>query len=215
MNELDVQAAYWDSAASTKTFRHPVPLGRLKELLPETALILDYGCGYGRAASELAVSGYPRVIGVDVSREMIARGKSLHTDLDLRHFDGGLLPFDAGSFDCCLLMAVLTGIPTDSGQRHVLQDIHRVLKQGGILIVSDFPLQQDQRNRERYREGEAEFGTYGVFRLPDGVVMRHHDMQWIHGLLSPFGIIEEKGFRVVTMNGHDAEAFQILARRAG
>jgi SAM-dependent methyltransferase len=212
MKGLDVQTEYWDSVAPAKTFRHPVPIVRLREILPAGARILDYGCGYGRAVAELGAGGFTQVTGVDISPGMIARGKALDGDLDLRLFDGGPLPFEGSSFDCCLLMAVLTCIPTDKGQRHVVENLRRVLKPGGILVVSDFPLQEDQRNRERYREWETEFGTYGVFRLPDGGVMRHHDIAWIRGLLGGFEIMEEEGFRVVTMDGHDADAFRILAR---
>jgi SAM-dependent methyltransferase len=213
MNPLDVQADYWDLVAPEKTFRHPVPMERMKELLQDTARILDYGCGYGRVVSELAAAGFCRVTGVDVSRGMITRGKALDTSLDLRQFDGGALPFARDTFDCCLLMAVLTSIPTDDGQRRVIEDLHRVMKPGGIILVSDFPLQNDRRNRERYGTWADEFGLYGVFRLPDGGVMRHHDMGWVRELISGFTIMDEQGFRIVTMNGHDADAFRILAKK--
>jgi SAM-dependent methyltransferase len=215
MNGLDAQADYWDSVAGTKAFRHPLPLETLKGLLPATARILDYGCGYGRTVAGLVSGGFTRVTGVDVSPGMIARGRVLDSSLDLRLFDGGELPFGPGSFDCCLLMAVLTCIPTDGGQQRAVEDLRRVLAPGGILVVSDFPLQQDPRNRERYNRFAAEYGVYGVFRLPDGGVMRHHDMAWIEDLLAGFELVEHSAFSVVTMNGHKANAFRIIARKAG
>lgn len=86
MNDLDIQTEYWDGAAASKTFTHPIPLTVFRDLLPPAAKILDYGCGYGRTCSELTDAGYQSVIGIDISEEMIKRGRKLN--LGLRVFDG-------------------------------------------------------------------------------------------------------------------------------
>jgi hypothetical protein len=75
------------------------------------------------------------------------------------------------------------------------------------------PLQTDARNQKRHREVEKEFGTFGVFRTEEAVV-RHHDMKWIHQLLSAFDILSEKTVSVITMNNHEADAFQIVGRKS-
>ena len=49
------------------------------------AKILDYGCGYGRLAAELREAGFRNVTGIDPASAMIARGRELFADLDLRH----------------------------------------------------------------------------------------------------------------------------------
>ncbi len=85
-----------------------------------------------------------------------------------------------------------------------------MLRPGGILFVGDYPLQPDARNRERYRKFEEEPGTFGMFRT-EGVVVRHHDMDRIYRLLLPFHILREERIRVRTMNGHEADVFQIAA----
>lgn len=184
-----------------------------RALVPIGAKVLDYGCGYGRACAELATSGYRDVVGVDISAGMIARGRALDPNLDLRRCDGCSLPFADDTFDACVLLAVLTCIPTDAGQRLVLAEIRRILRPGGILYVSDYPLQPDSRNQARYRKFQKAFGVFGVFRLPDGGVVRHHDRRWIHELLAPFEIIGENRAEVTTMNGNAARIFQILARK--
>ena len=212
MSHLDIQTAYWDKVAFQKTFSHPIPLPLFRDALPLTARILDYGCGYGRACSALADAGYSDIIGLDISSEMVRRGKELDGRVDLRTFDGTATGFDEGSFDLCLLITVLTCIPSDEGQELTVREIQRLLRPGGFLFVSDMPLQTDARNRQRYREFQKEFGTYGVFRTGDAVV-RHHDMRWVYQLLSGFAVVRESRVRITTMNGHEADAFQVMARK--
>lgn len=211
MNDLDIQTRYWDDAAASKTFTHPVPLSLFRDFLPLSAKILDYGCGYGRACSELTEAGYHNVIGIDVSEEMIKRGRSLNSSLDLRVFDGRSTDFEDGCFDACLLMAVLTCIPNDAGQNRTISEIHRLLRPGGIAYISDYPLQTDIRNQKRYREYEKELGTFGMFRT-EGAVVRHYDMKRIHQLLSDFDILWQDSIRVCTMNGNESDVFRIAAR---
>jgi SAM-dependent methyltransferase len=213
MSEIDIQKAYWDAVAKTKTFTHPIPTHVFRGLLSADARILDYGCGYGRTCSEFFEAGYRSIWGIDISAAMITRGHSLHPELALLRFDGISLPFADCSFDACTMLAVLTCIPTDAGQKRAIDEIHRVLRPGGVFFMSDYPLQSDTRNQRRYREFTSELGMYGVFRLSDGAVVRHHDMGWIHRLLCEFEILGEESIRVSTMNGNAADIFQIFARK--
>ncbi len=213
MSEFDVQETYWDNVAAKRTFTHPIRIHELRELIPVEGKILDYGCGYGRTCSELMQGGFGNVIGVDISSRMIARGKSLYPDLDLRRFDGVSLPFPDDTFDACTMLAVLTCIPTDAGQKRVINELHRVLCPGGILYLSYYPIQQDARNQDRYSQFEKEFGVFGVFRLSDGGVVRHHSEPWIYQLLSNFEIIKKDNVKVSTMMGNEARVSQILAKK--
>lgn len=212
MNDLDIQTSYWDGVAGSKTFTHPLPLSAFRDVLEPTARILDYGCGYGRTCSELADAGYDNVIGIDISEEMTRRGRRLDDRLDLRTFDGNSVQLDDYSFDACLLMAVLTCIPTDAGQERVIEQIHRLLGSGGVLFVSDYPLQSDTRNQRRYEQFKSELGRFGMFRT-EGAVFRHHDVKWIHQLLSSFVIMWTKTIRVCTMNGNESDVIQLLAQK--
>jgi len=213
MDPLDRQTEYWDRVAEEKEFLHPLDAGVLRSLVPETARLLDFGCGYGRTCADLAALGYENVVGVDVSQGMIARGRRLHPGADLRLLEGDGLPLAAGSFDAVLLFAVLTCVPTDDGQRALVAEIARVLRTGGILYVSDFLLQDDPRNQVRYAEFAAQYGKFGVFRLPEGVVVRHHSMDWIDELLSPFRRVAFGAVDVTTMNGNASKAFQYFGRK--
>jgi ubiquinone/menaquinone biosynthesis C-methylase UbiE len=213
MNDLDCQKTYWDSVATKKTFAHPIHFKTFRELIPPGNKILDYGCGYGRTCAELMEIGYSDIVGVDISSEMINHGLSLYPGLNLRHIDNGILPFSKNMFAACTLFAVLTCMPTDMGQKALIKELRRVLNPKGILYLSDYPLQRDKRNQERYKQFEKRYGKFGVFRLTDGGIVRHHDMPWIYRLLSQFDIIKEATIQVPTMNGNIAEVFQIIARK--
>jgi SAM-dependent methyltransferase len=210
---LDLQFGYWNGAGAGKSFSHPAPLPELKALLGPEAAILDYGCGYGRLCSELAGAGFARVTGVDVSPALLKRGRREHPELDLRPAGRPPLPFAAASFDACLLVAVLTCIPTASGAAAVMAEARRLLKPGGLLFLSDYPLQNDARNCARYEQYAQEFGTYGVFRSGTAV-FRHYPSQDVDRLLTGFDALWRREAEVCTLNGNPATIFQVLARRA-
>jgi SAM-dependent methyltransferase len=209
---LDLQLGYWNGAGAAKRFSHPVPVPELLSLLGPDADILDYGCGYGRICAHLTQAGFTRVVGVDASNALIARGKAEHPALDLRAVTGPPLPFAAASFDACLLVALLTCVPTDAGACALLAEAHRLLRPGGLLFLSDYPVQNDARNRARYRAFAQEFGSHGVFRS-EGAVFRHYARESEDRLLGCFDVLWRRERTVLTMNGHEAEIFQVLARK--
>lgn len=208
---MAAQTDYWDRVAREKTFSHPLPMDKLKVHLSLDARILDLGCGYGRTCKTLQENGYTRVIGVDTSHAMIKRGIEQNPTLDLLHLQDATLPFEDHTFDACFLLAVLTCIPDDEDQFGLLNEISRVLKPGGLCLASDYPLQQDARNMERYTRFKDEYKTYGVFRKSDGGVMRHHDSSHFDTLFSGFSILDSFMADVATMNGNPARIIQILA----
>ena len=115
MKNSQQQADYWDRAAAKKIFTHPLQLETFSRLVNRQARILDYGCGYGRICNELSRQGYTDLVGADISAAMIARGRALYPQLDLRHIPELNLPFAGQSFDACLLFAVLNCVPAESG----------------------------------------------------------------------------------------------------
>lgn len=210
---MSYQRSYWNSVAYLKTFTHPVSFDTFSSYVSHTSRILDCGCGYGRTCAELVHNGYSHVVGVDTSSEMIKRGLTEYPHLNLITLTEKTLPFDDNSFDACVLLAVLTCIPNNEAQTNLMDEITRVLKPQGLLYLSDYPLQKDNRNINRYDRFKNEFSLYGVFRLPDGGIVRHHDMAWIDTLLRPFKWLSCETITVSTMNGNTSTAFQIYARK--
>ncbi len=210
--DLSCQVEYWNGAALGKFFSHPLDEVFLKGQLAPGAAVLDYGCGWGRVLGCLAALGYTRLSGVDPSPAMLERARTECPGPDYRRLEGGRLPFDDHSFDCVLLFAVLTCVPTDSGQRQIVAEATRVLRPGGLFYVSDYLLQSDPRNLERYGRGLARYGVRGVFELTEGAVLRHHERPWLDSLFAGFAPLLWQEFPVITMNGNPARAFQWAGR---
>ena len=144
---------------------------------------------------------------------MIQRGRELYPVLSLEVLPNSGLAYPQHSFDAVLLISVLTCIPTNTGQQALLATLQHILRPKGLLYISDLVLQEDERNQARYQRDQEEFGTYGIFRLPEGTVVRHHAIEWIAALTSGFETLDMIYPEVFTMNGHAAKAFQYLGRR--
>ena len=214
MENITSQTSYWDRVAHVKHFSHPLRLEWLARCSNRQARLLDYGCGYGRTLAELSAAGYENLVGVDFSEVMLARARLAVPRAGLVHNDGDSLPFHNDCFDAVLLFAVLTCIPDGSEQRLLLAEAERVLRPGGLLYLSDVLINNDRRNRERYEQYAEAYGCYGVFELPEGVVVRHHQREWIEEITNSFQQLEYEPFIVTTMNGNASAAFQYLGRKS-
>jgi ubiquinone/menaquinone biosynthesis C-methylase UbiE len=110
--------------------------------LGETARVLELGPGPGyfsRAVARRVPRGY--LLLVDLQSEMLqkARGKLARSGLGNSGFvqaDGTALPVPSGAWDCVFLVAVLGEV---SDLRSCLREIHRVLRPGGLLSLTEQP----------------------------------------------------------------------------
>ncbi|ACU61647.1 class I SAM-dependent methyltransferase [Chitinophaga pinensis] len=207
--DINNQTNYWDKVADQKVFTHPLDLPFLQQHIGKDAAILDYGCGYGRIVAELLAADYTNVTGFDTSEKLVQRG--LDQQLPLQHVENvDVLPLSEATIDAVLLFAVLTCIPTNAGQQHLIDILYDKLRPGGIIYISDYYL---QANTDRYTWYEGDKDNYGVFTLPEGATLRHHPREWIQTLLKRFTILDEQIISVKTMNGNPAEIFQLIARK--
>lgn len=206
--DLDHQLDYWNTEGPQKPFAHPLNLQRLGQWLSPDSRILDFGCGYGRSLGELSKAGYRNLIGFDFSPAMIAAARARFPEITFDETQSSNIPLPDASVAGALLFSVLTCVPTDDGQRAIVRELRRVLRPGGLLYISDLWLQKDERNLARYARDEPKYGTYGVFDLPEGVTVRHHEPKWIETLTRDFETVALDDIEVVTMNGNPAKAFQ-------
>lgn len=114
--ELIRQKEYWNGVANEKNFTTPFCHNLYSEYVSKEAVILDYGCGYGRTLSELKEHGYHNLYGVDFSKEIIKRAQINSGNIKYNVINSGLLPFADNSFDSALIFAVLTCVYTDQEQ---------------------------------------------------------------------------------------------------
>lgn len=207
---IDEQRAYWDSQTS-KEFTTPLDLKLLEKYLTRQSFIVDIGCGYGRLCGELVCKGYMKVKGFDISPEMVAKGR--REGLNLEVMQHGEIPLGGASVDGVLLFAVLTCIPTDAGQRKLMDEVLRILKPGGYVFISDFPIQSHVRCVERYEKYADKYSTYGIFELPDGAILRHMTQAVLHKLVSGFNYCDEWTEDIKSMRGNPIKAWRFIGQK--
>ena len=213
MKKNSAQEKYWDKAAEKKEFPTPFKIEEFEKFVSKEMNILDVGCGYGRTLDELHNRGFENLNGIDYSQGMINRGLRERPYLNLIKTDGDRIPFPDNEFDAVLLVAVLTSNTKDEEQENIISEISRVLKNGGILYLTDFLINQDKRNIERYQKYEDKYGIYGIFELPERAVLRHHTEEHIFKLTKDFKKLLFEKTVFDTMNGHKSNGFYYIGKK--
>ena len=204
---------YWDDAAKQKKFPTPFNIEEFERFVPKEMYVLDVGCGYGRTLDELYNRGFKNLTGIDYSQRMVERGLKERPYLNLIKTDGDSIPFPDNKFDAVLLISVLTSNVKNEEQENMISEISRVLKDGGILYLTDFLINSDKRNLGRYQKYKDKYGIYGIFELPEGAVLRHHTEEHILELTKDFNkmVFEKTVFD--TMNGHKSNGFYYILKK--
>lgn len=104
----------------------------LRSVPPVCQRALDVGCGTGFLARRL-VYWSEKVVGIDVSLEMLSRATSPDLESRIQFVEGDVMkhPFSADSFDFITAVATLHHLPL----RPALARFRYLLKPGGVLAV--------------------------------------------------------------------------------
>ncbi|MCM3633536.1 class I SAM-dependent methyltransferase [Paenibacillus camelliae] len=167
----------------------------------ENGTILDVGCGAGRISMFLAEKGY-KVIGVDVSESLIikAREISKKKDLDINFIvtKGIELPFDGETYDFIVGFKFLCYIPTSQLRHDYLKNLYRILRPGGILLITQniVPEEYIDEARDEYFQGcsASHFTSLEQgdnFPLGDGYVHWFTEKQLLDELSNTEFLIEQ------------------------
>jgi ubiquinone/menaquinone biosynthesis C-methylase UbiE len=109
--------------------------------------VLDLACGTGTLAIEVK-KGHPKakVCGLDGDRAILARAKEKASDAGVKiDWQRGLsneLPYDARSFDVVLSTLFFHHL-TDEAKADTGEEIRRVLRPGGRVLIADWGRPQD------------------------------------------------------------------------
>ncbi len=115
------------------------------ENAPKNSAFLDIGCGNGRNSLHALKLGF-EVISCDISSAQlkvvkVKAGKD-SSNLSLLQCDAPSLPFESGSFNRALFIAVVHHLSTEKERIESLEEIGRVLKPEGKVLVSAWALDQ-------------------------------------------------------------------------
>ena len=103
--------------------------------------VLDLGCGNGRLY-EFLKSKQLNYLGIDHNSHLLDLAKKNFPEARFQLDDMMDLKLEGGAFDNVFCIAAFHHIPTKKMRRKVLTDIHRALKEDGILIMTVWNLFQ-------------------------------------------------------------------------
>jgi SAM-dependent methyltransferase len=110
---------------------------------------LEFGCGIGRVTRALAAR-YDRAVGVDISTEMLDRARELNAGAEGIEFVHNEAPDLAvlgdRRFDLVYSRHVLQHLPSEDLARSYLQEMVRLVRPGGLVLVH-VPLSIPLRHR--------------------------------------------------------------------
>nr|MBC8495712.1 class I SAM-dependent methyltransferase [archaeon] len=114
----------------------------IKKHLKPGKKVLVIGCGAGRECFVLAEMGF-EVVGVDISKEMVAAAKKLSEKkkLNIKFFESNILDFDykKESFDYVLMLEQMYNlIPFKKNRLLLLKKVRFLLKKNGLFIFSAY-----------------------------------------------------------------------------
>lgn len=98
--------------------------------------VLDLGCGTGVLAERVAAAGY-QVTGLDPSRGMLHVLSGQRRDIPLVAGTGVALPFAADTFALTYCVAVMHHVAAPDAVRRTLQEMVRVTRPGGKILIWD------------------------------------------------------------------------------
>lgn len=107
---------------------------------PETALVLDVGCGGAAGLYQLLRLGYmpEKITGMDILPERIAHAKRLYPQCRFIEGDASRMEFADGAFDLIHESTMFATLPDDDLSAAIAREMVRVCKPDGYLLLVDW-----------------------------------------------------------------------------
>ncbi|MEK7104199.1 MAG: methyltransferase domain-containing protein [Patescibacteria group bacterium] len=135
----------------------------LFDYIKKSDKVLDLGCGNGRFVDIIKEKG-GEYFGTDVSENLINIAKENYPHESFQTTESLKLPFSDNCFDIIYSIAVLHHIPSKDFRLEFLQEAKRVLKLGGLFVLTVWKPKDKQ---ERFLK--AKFLLKKIFGLARGL----------------------------------------------
>lgn len=165
------------------------------------AAVLDAGCGNGR--------GFlcPNVVGLDYSSNLLDEARKMG-GLGLVRGDVTDLPFADESFDLVLSIAVIHHLSTHERRAQALQEMERVLKTGGKLLLYVWGDAAHTR-RKFSRIGDESSGDYfATWNLRDEIKRYYH----LYDMEELLCFCRDLGLKIVRYGYEEQSLFVVLEK---
>lgn len=103
--------------------------------LPANAKVLDVGCGTGIPIARYLIDRGFKVVGIDLSKEMLSVARRNVPDATFRQMNMVAIDFPPGSFDGLISCYAIFHVPRDN-HAAIFQSFHTILKPHGTMLVS-------------------------------------------------------------------------------
>lgn len=215
-SELDYahvdEKSFWDSGADNLDRT----LGPFGVSIAPTDRVVEIGCGIGRMTRAIAAQA-AHVVGIDVSAEMIDRGRRALADLDNVELMVGngrdLHGIPDASADVVYSFIVFQHIPDPAITCGYIREIGRVLRPGGwtVFQVSEQPEIHRPETWARSENLRLKISQW-LGRAPKGRL----DPQWLGSALTRQQLLEalrDGGLEVISTGGDGTQYCFVHARR--
>lgn len=129
--------------------------------------LVDLGCGNGRFYNFLRKHRSIRYVGVDNNEKLLEKaGEAFNKKIFLRG-DMTKIPLENDKFDVACVIASFHHIPSNSLRKTALEEIRRILKPNGMLIMSVWNLFQSKYKKYTLRAKIKWLLSFGKFDIRD------------------------------------------------
>ncbi|MEO8399594.1 MAG: class I SAM-dependent methyltransferase [Ignavibacteriaceae bacterium] len=157
--------------------------------------IADFGCGPGQTTKFLKKSGLKNITGIDISKGMIDKAKTLHKGIKFETGDMLNLKYEDNYFDAAIAFYAVVNF-TYSQLRKALREINRVLKNNSQFLFS-FHIGNKKVHLDSFLDKDVEINFY--FFKPEKI----------------FKLLNETGFQIITAaERHPYENIEYPSKRA-